>query len=126
MGLLDHLLGNASEKNLDKLRDEFGPLLAPGEQLVKAYAVFRDLIVFTDKRLILSNKQGITGSKVEYLNIPYRSIVMFSFENAGHFDMESELRIWVSSQPASINRTFGKNSDSAKEILALLAQYVNR
>ena len=68
MGILDQLLGNASERNLEKLQDEFGPLLAPGETLVKAYAVIRDLIVFTDRRLILSNKQGITGSKVLVLN----------------------------------------------------------
>jgi hypothetical protein len=125
MGLLDSLLGNASEKNLEKLENEFRPLMAPGETLVKAYSIFRDLIVFTDKRLILSNKQGVTGSKVEYLNIPYRSVVMFSFENAGHFDMESEMCIWVSSQAEPIRRTFGRG-DSAKEILALLAQYVNR
>jgi len=122
MGLLDQLLGNASERDLEKLQKEFGPLLAPGEQLVKAYAVIRDLFVFTDRRLILSNKQGITGSKVEYLNIPYRSIVMFTFENAGHFDMESELCLHIASQLEPIRRTFGR-SDSTKEILALLAQY---
>ena len=122
MGLLDQLLGNASERNLEKLQDEFGPLLAPGENLIKAYAVIRDLFVFTDRRLILSNKQGITGSKVEYLNIPYRSIVMFTFENAGHFDMESELCLHIASQLEPIRRTFGR-SDSTKEILALLAQY---
>jgi Bacterial PH domain len=123
MGLLDQLLGNASEKNLGKLQDEFEPLLAPGETLVKAYAVIRDLIVFTDRRLILSNKQGITGSKVEYLNIPYRSVVMFTFENAGHFDIESEMSIWLSGQAEPIRRTFGRG-DVAKEILALMAQYI--
>jgi Bacterial PH domain len=122
MGILDQLLGNASERDLDKLQKEFGPLLAPGEQLIKAYAVIRDLFVFTDRRLILSNKQGITGSKVEYLNIPYRSIVMFTFENAGHFDMESELALYIASQAEPIRRTFGRG-DTAKEILALLAQY---
>ena len=125
MGILDQLLGNASERNLEKLQDEFGPLLAPGEELVKAYAVIRDVIVFTDRRLILSNKQGITGSKVEYLNIPYRSITMFTFENAGHFDMESEMALHISSQIEPIRRTFGRG-DVAKEILALLAQYTCR
>ena len=98
MGLLDQLLGNASERNIEKLQEDFGPILAPGENLVKAYAVIRDLFVFTDRRLILTNKQGITGSKVEYMNIPYRSIVMFTFENAGHFDMESELALHIASQ----------------------------
>ena len=122
MGLLDQLLGNASERNIEKLQEDFGPILAPGENLVKAYAVIRDLFVFTDRRLILTNKQGITGSKVEYINIPYRSIVMFTFENAGHFDMESELALHIASQIEPIRRTFGRG-DTSKEILALLAQY---
>jgi hypothetical protein len=125
MGLLDQLLGHASEKDLRKIEDEFRPLLGPDETLVKAYAVLRDLVVFTDRRLILSNKQGVTGSKVEYVNIPYRSIVMFSFENAGHFDMESELRIWIASQPQPITRTFGRG-DQPKEVLALLGRFVAR
>jgi Bacterial PH domain len=122
MGLLDQFLGNASEKNIEKLQQEFAPLMAPGEILIKAYAVIRDLIVFTDRRLILSNKQGITGSKVEYLNIPYRSIVMFTFENAGHFDIESEMTLYLSGQIEPLRRTFGRG-EVAPEILALLAQY---
>lgn len=122
MGLLDILLGHASEKNLDKIAEEFAPLLAPGETLQRAFGLIRDLMVFTDRRLIFVNKQGVTGSKVEYLSIPYRSIVMFSIETAGHFDMEAELRIWLSGQPAPLARSLGRNA-GAHEIVALLAQH---
>jgi soluble lytic murein transglycosylase-like protein len=90
MGLIDTLLGHASEKNLDKISADFAPLLAPGEVLQRAFGLIRDLIVFTDRRLIFVNKQGVTGSKVEYLSVPYRNIVMFSIETAGHFDLEAE------------------------------------
>ena len=93
MGLIDTLLGHAGEKPVEKLAEEFAPLLAPGETLQRAFGLIRDLIVFTDRRMILVDKQGVTGSKVQYLSIPYRSIVMFSVETAGHFDMDSELRI---------------------------------
>ena len=125
MGLLDTLLGHASEKNLDKIAEDFAPLLAPGETLQRAFGLIRDLIVFTDRRLIFVNKQGVTGSKVEYLSVPYRSIVMFSIETAGHFDMEAELRIWLSGQPAPIARSLGRNA-GAQEIVALLAQHAPR
>ena len=125
MGLIDTLLGHASEKNLDKLAEEFTPLLAPGELLQRAFGLIRDLMVFTDRRLIFVNKQGVTGSKVEYLSVPYRSIVMFSIETAGHFDMEAELRIWLSGQPAPIARSLGRNA-GAQEIVALLAQHAPR
>lgn len=125
MGLLDTLLGHASEKSLDNLTADFAPLLAPGETLQRAFGLIRDLIVFTDRRMILVNKQGVTGSKVEYVSVPYRSIVMFSIETAGHFDLESELRVWVSGQPAPISRSLGRDS-GAQDILALLAQHAPR
>ena len=125
MGLLDTLLGHASEKNLDKIADDFAPLLAPGETLQRAFGLIRDLIVFTDRRLIFVNKQGVTGSKVEYLSVPYRSIVMFSIETAGHFDLEAELRIWLSGQSEPLMRSLDRNA-GAQEIVALLAQHAQR
>ncbi|RNF82932.1 PH domain-containing protein [Lysobacter psychrotolerans] len=121
MGLLDTLLGHAGEKSTDKVGDDFAPLLAPGETVQRAFGEIRDLIVFTDRRLILVDKQGVTGRKTEFLSLPYRSIVMFSLETAGHFDLESELRVWVSGQPAPITRHLGRSS-GAEDIIALLAQ----
>ena len=121
MGLLDTLLGNAGEKDVAALQDEFAPLMAPGESLQRAFALIRDLLVFTDRRVMFVNKQGLTGSKVEYLSVPYRAIVMFSLETAGHFDMECDLKIWVSSQPSPLTHTLGRNS-GAQAIIALLAQ----
>ena len=58
MGLLDTLLGHAGEKSLDDIAADFAPLLAPGETLQHAFGFVRDLYVFTDRRLILINKQG--------------------------------------------------------------------
>ena len=125
MGLLDTLLGHAGEKSVDKLAEDFAPLLAPAEALQRAFGLIRDLIVFTDRRLIFVNKQGLTGSKIEYLSVPYRSIVMFSLETAGHFDLEAELKIWISGQVAPIQRSLGRNS-GAQDIVALLAQHAPR
>ena len=121
MGLLDTLLGHAGDKPVDKIADDFMPLLAPGETVQRAFGEIRDLIVFTDRRLILVDKQGVTGRKTEFLSLPYRSIVMFSLETAGHFDLESELRVWVSGQATPIVRHLGRSS-AAEDIIALLAQ----
>jgi hypothetical protein len=81
--------------------------------------------VVTDRRLIFVNKQGVTGSKIEYLSVPYRSIVMFSLETAGHFDLEAELKVWVSGQATPIQHSLGRNS-GAQDIVALLAQHAPR
>ena len=121
MGLLDALLGHAGEKKIDDLHEEFGPLLAPGETLQRAFALIRDLIVFTDRRLILVNKQGVTAKKTEYRSIPYRAITTFSVETAGHFDLESDLRIWISGQPEPVKLEIGRGP-AAQAIVALLAR----
>ena len=125
MGILDILLGHAGEKPVDSIRDEFAPLLANDESLQRAFGLIRDLIVFTDRRLIIVNKQGVTAKKVEYRSVPYRSITMFSLETAGHFDLEADLRIWLSGQPAPIELSLGRNS-GATDIVSLLAQHAPR
>jgi hypothetical protein len=111
MGLLSSLLGNASEVNATKLQDDLAPVLVPGEEIGKAFAIFRDLFVFTDQRLIIIDKQGLTGSKVAYHSVLYRSITQFSVETAGSFDSDAELKIWVSGGGLPISKEFKKGTD---------------
>ena len=125
MGLLDGMLGNASKVDNASVQAEFAKLLAPGETVEHAYKLIRDLFVFTDKRLVLVDKQGLTGSKVEYHSIPYRSVTHFSVETAGSFDMEAELKIWISSTAAPVSKTFNKKL-SIYEVQSVLASYVLR
>ena len=106
MGLLDGLLGNASETDAQEIQLELSQLLSPGETVRNAYAVIRDLMVFTTKRLILVDKQGLTGKKREYHSLPYRSIEGFSMGTTGHFDLDAELKIWVRGQTEPISKTF--------------------
>jgi len=70
MGLLDGLLGNASKVDTTTVAQELAPILSNAETVVQAYKMVRDLFVFTDKRLIFIDKQGVTGKKVDYLSIP--------------------------------------------------------
>jgi hypothetical protein len=123
MALLDGLLGNASQIDASKLQAEFSQVLAAGENIENAYQVIRDLLIFTEKRLILVDKQGLTGSKIEYHSIPYRSITHFSIETGGHFDLDAELKIWVSGTSTPFEKKFNKRL-SIYEVQALLASYV--
>lgn len=123
MGILSGFLGHASKVDIDKLRKEFAPILAEGETLVAAYKVIRDTMVFTDKRLILVDKQGMTGKKAEYLTIPYGSITRFSKESAGLLDLDAELKIWIRGESAPIVKEFGKN-DNVNEVYRILSQAV--
>lgn len=123
MGLFDGLIGNASECNVDDTVKKYSKILAPGENIEKAYKLIRDMFIFTDKRLILIDKQGVTGKKIEYHSIPYKSITHFSVETAGDFDLDAELKIWISGTNFPIEKQFNK-SLNIYEIQTVLAQYV--
>lgn len=123
MGLFDGLLGNASKIDNAAIQQEFAQVLAPGEVVEHAYKLIRDYFVFTDKRLVLVDKQGLTGSKVAYHSIPYKNITHFSIETAGSFDLDAELKIWISSTTAPIQKTFNKKLN-IYEVQSVLAGYV--
>ena len=124
MGLFSSLMGNAGAVDKEKLRADYGQLLTPNEQIEVGFKLIRDTFIFTDKRLILVDKQGLTGRKTEYLSVTYKSIPRFSIETAGTFDLDAELKIWISSeQQPSISRRFNK-SVNVYEVQQLLATYV--
>lgn len=124
MGLLSGLMGNASQKNVDKVERDLEDILVPGEQVTLAFSLIRDLIVFTEFHLILVDKQGVTGKKTSYKSLPYRSISRFSVETSGHFDLDAELKIWVSSavEPSEVLQF--KSDSSVIEIQQALASAV--
>ena len=79
-------------------------LLIPGETAVCAYKTIRDSAIFTNKRLIVRDAQGLTGKKVEIYTLPYSSIVMYSTENAGRIlDFNSEVEMWTKAGKIKIN-----------------------
>lgn len=72
------------------------PLLVAGENIVGAYKAMRDGVVFTDKRIIAVNVQGVTGKKKDFTSLPYSNVTAFSIETSGVLDMDSELELWFS------------------------------
>lgn len=80
-----------------KLADRVTPLLVEGEEMIAAFKAIRDSVVFTNKRVIAINVQGITGKKVDYTSLPYSKVQAFSVETAGIFDLDCELDLYFSS-----------------------------
>lgn len=122
MGLFDKLLGNAGTVTPEKLYSDYQAILIEGETIDIGFSLFRDIFIFTSKRLILIDKQGLTGRKIEYLSLPYSSISRFSIETAGNFDLDAELKIWISSEDKpSVSKKFNK-SVNVYEVQRVLAQ----
>ena len=122
MGLFSGLMGNASEVDDADLEKVLANTLIEGERVEKAYKVVRDMFIFTNKRLILLDKQGVTGSKMEMISIAYSKVTKFSKESAGHFDLDAELKIWVGSDPNPISKDF-KAGDNINDVYRIISQY---
>lgn len=122
MNLLNALMGNANTVDPKSIAGEMANILIPGERIEHAYKLVRDLIVFTDKRLLFVDKQGMTGKKTTFQSLPYSKITHFSVETAGTLDMEAEMKIGVSGG-ALFSKTFGRGVDIT-EVQRVLATYV--
>ena len=77
--------------------EKVAALLLDGEEVIDAFKSMRDGVVFTNKRIIAVNVQGLTGSKKDFTSLPYKNIDVFSVETSGTFDLDSELEIYFSS-----------------------------
>ena len=122
MGLFNAILGNASEVTIESASKEFEPILIEGEEIEKAFRKIKDMFVFTNKRLILVEKQ-LVGSKVDYLSIPYKNIKKFSKESAGILDLDADLKIWLNNDNEPISKQFGKGGNNINEVYRILSKH---
>jgi hypothetical protein len=87
--------------------DDVNALLVDGEKAVSAYKTFRDTAIFTTRRLIVRDAQGLRGKKVEIYSLPYSAINMWSSENAGKLDFNAELELWTRAGHIKVNLNKG-------------------
>jgi hypothetical protein len=123
MGIMSGFTGNAGPVDPDEAAHEFGRILARGERVFAAFNWVRDAMLFTNGRLIFVDKQGITGRKIEYTSIPYRSISHFSVQTAGHLDSDAEMFIWINNAKNPIEKQFNSQVD-IYQVQAILAAFV--
>jgi hypothetical protein len=123
VGLLQRLAGNAQQVSVESVQQEMQPLLTEGEKVEIAFKLWRDQIIFTNKRLITIDKQGVTAKKVDYRSIPYSKIVQFSKESAGVLDLDAELKVWVASLAEPLRFEFSKDAP-INDVYALLSEKV--
>ncbi len=111
-------LKKVDDKAFGKMIDDF---LVDGESIIGSYQSVRDGVVFTNKRIIAINIQGLTGKKKDFTSIPYRKITTFSLETAGVFDLDAELEIYMSAV-GKVKFEF-TGSTNVKEICKLISTY---
>lgn len=124
MSMFDRLTGNAGKVDNENALKVVEGLLTSTEEIVYTYKLIRDYIIFTNKRLILIDIQGI-GTKKEIQSVPYRSISRFTIETAGTGDIDSEIDLYISnSQDPVVSLELGRNRDNIHEIARTLAEEI--
>lgn len=99
--------------------EDVDELLVDGEVAIAAYKTFRDSAIFTNKRLIVRDAQGLSGKKVEIYSLPYSSINMWSTENAGKFlDFNAEVELWTRAGHIKINLKKGVDIRKFDKLIA--------
>jgi len=125
MGKLDF-----SNKKIFKLKQEniesgistVGNLLIENEQVIGSYSSMRDKVVFTNKRIISVNVQGLTGTKRDFTSFPYSKIQIYSVETAGTIDLDAELELFFSGDINIKFEFFGSNN--IEEIGRMISRFI--
>jgi len=123
MGLFSGEAKQPGSAETKKLFTEFGRLLVDGEIIEIGFSVFRDTFLFTNKRLILVDIQGISGRQIEYLSIPYGRITKFSVQTGGSFELDAELKLWIGNDTIPLEKKFNKDVN-VYELQKVLAAHV--
>lgn len=118
----DANLTNLREISVGNIRPEVTMFLIPNEEIIQAFQTVRDQVVFTNKRILAVNVQGLTGKKISYFSYPYSKVQYFGVETAGGLDIDIEL-ILAFSNGVKLQFDF-KSQVNIKEICATLSQYV--
>lgn len=123
MGLFAGAAKTTGSTETKKFYADYGQLLVDGEIIEVGYVIARDTFLFTNKRLILVDIQGISGRQIEYLSIPYGKITKFSVQTGESFDLNAELKLWIGSDTIPLEKKFNKDV-SIYELQKILASHV--
>ena len=80
------------------VRQEVNGLLIEGEFINQAFKTVRDQMIFTNKRIIAIDVQGLTGKRKSYSSLPYSKIQYFAIQTPGFIELikDSELFLMFS------------------------------
>lgn len=125
MGLFTGTAKTTDSAQIKKFHSDYGQLLVDGEIIDTGFVVFRDTFLFTNKRLIIVDIQGISGRQIEYLSIPYGKIMKFSVQTGENFDLNAELKLWIGNETIPLEKKFNKDVN-IYEVQKVLASHVLR
>jgi len=125
---LDFLGDNAVSTNPAEVESTLkrSPKVLLNDEIVEqAYKLGRDLCIFTTKRILFVDRQGMTGKKVDFTSIPLRYCHAFTVKTAGNFLSEPEVKIYAECGN-TVSQDLSKSSSDVWAVQQLLANKIIR
>ncbi|MBQ9515624.1 MAG: PH domain-containing protein [Ruminococcus sp.] len=117
---------NLKEIKLESIRKDVDGLLVNGEEPVMAFHTVRDQLVFTNRRIIAIDIQGVTGTRKSFTSMPYARIQYFSIQTPGFGEMFSDTELFVMFSNRFTARFEFKSKTDIGKIARLIADYALR
>ena len=109
---------------LSEVQNDVRGLLVRGEECVLAFKTVRDQLVFTNKRIISIDVQGITGKRKSFASMPYTKIQYFSVQTPGFLELIPDSELYVMcSNGAAAKFEFKGNTDIG-QLGRLISEYI--
>lgn len=86
---------NLKPISVSSVREEVNGLLIDGEDIEMAFQTVRDQLLFTNKRIIAIDVQGITGKRKSFSTMPYSKIQYFSIQTPGFAELIPDSELYV-------------------------------
>ena len=108
----------------DEVRGEVDGLLIVDEKVEFAFKTIRDQLVFTNKRIISIDVQGITGKRKSFATMPYSKIQYFSIQTPGFMELFPDSELFVMFTNGFTANFEFKGSVDIGKIGRMLSEYV--
>ena len=86
---------NLKPIGLGEVRGEVNGLLIPGEEILAAFKTIRDQLIFTNRRIIAVDVQGLTGIKKSYTSLPYSRIQYYAIQTPGLTEIVPDSELYL-------------------------------
>lgn len=115
---------NLKPINADSVRAEVNGLLINGEEVVMAFQTIRDQLVFTNKRIIAVDVQGLTGMRKSFSTMPYSKIQYFTIQTPGFAELFPDSELFIMFSNSFTAKFEFKGKVDIGEIGRMISEYV--
>lgn len=115
---------NLKPIDVNAVKSEVNGFLVDGETILQAFQTVRDQLIFTNKRIISIDVQGIMGMKKSYSTMPYSKIQFFSVQSPGFMEFIPDSELFLTFNNGFTAKFEFKGNTDIGQIARIISEYV--